>query len=63
MIAKFPHMVKLIFILFFFNINFVADKMNLSRIFDEKFLANDLINNNIYFHKNFNGNLTIDINN
>ena len=48
---------------FFFNINFVVDKMNLSRIFDEKFLANDLINNDIYFHKNFNGNLTIDINN
>ena len=48
---------------FFFNINLVVDKMNLSRIFDEKFLANDLINNDIYFHKNFNGNLTIDINN
>ena len=48
---------------FFFNINFVVDKMNLSRIFDEKFLVNDLINSDIYFHKNFNGNLTIDINN
>ena len=48
---------------FFFNINFVVDKMNLSRIFDKKFLVNDLINNDIYFHKNFNGNLTIDINN
>ena len=48
---------------FFFNINLVVDKMNLSRIFDENFLANDLINNDIYFHKNFNGNLTIDINN
>ena len=48
---------------FFFNINFVVDKMNLSRIFDKKFLVNDLINSDIYFHKNFNGNLTIDINN
>ena len=48
---------------FFFNINFVVDKMNLSRIFDKKFLVHDLINNDIYFHKNFNGNLTIDINN
>ena len=48
---------------FFFNINFVVDRMNLSRIFDEKFLVNDLINSDIYFHKNFNGNLTIDINN
>jgi len=48
---------------FFFNINFVVDKMNLSRIFDEKFLVNDLINSDIYFHKNFNGNLTININN
>ncbi len=47
---------------FFFNINFVVDKMNLSRIFDKKFLVNDLINSDIYFHKNFNGNLKIDIN-
>jgi len=48
---------------FFFNINFVVDKMNLSKIFDRKFLVNDLINSDIYFHKNLNGNLTIDINN
>ena len=54
---------KVDFYPFFFNINLVLDKMNLSKIFNEKFLVNDLIKNDIYFHNNFNGNLTININN
>ena len=37
-------------------------KINLSKLFNQKFLINDVLNNDIYSHNNFNGNLIININ-
>ena len=46
---------------FFFKVNFDLKKMNLFKIFNQEYLINGLINNDIFKHNNFNGDLIINI--
>ena len=46
---------------FFFYINVDLKNADLLKLFNPKFLINDLINNNIYIHNNFNGKLKVNI--
>ena len=48
---------------FFFDLNIDLEKVNLLKLFDQKFLINNLLNSNLYLHNNFNGSLSINIDN
>ena len=47
---------------FFFDIHVDLKNADLFKLFNPKFLINDLMNSNIYLHNNFNGKLSININ-
>ena len=47
---------------FFFDIHVDLKNADLFKLFNSKFLINDLMNSNIYLHNNFNGKLSININ-
>jgi len=53
---------KIYFKPFYFNIGVDLKKINLSKLFNQNSLINDILSNNIYYHNNFNGNLIININ-
>ncbi len=53
---------KIIFSPFYFDVNINLQKMNLFQVFDTKFLINNIINNKVYLHNNFNGNIKLNIN-
>ena len=47
---------------FFFDIHVDLKNADLFKLFNSRFLINDLMNSNIYLHNNFNGKLSININ-
>ena len=47
---------------FFFDIHVDLKNADLFKLFNSKFLINDLMNSNIYLHNNFNGKLSINVN-